>query len=129
MRLRRFLAAVTLLLVVAAPLAAWSKSVAYSPEALSAAVAEKRVVVLDFHADWCPTCKRQAAALDELAADSALRDVVLLQVDFDNEVELKERHRVWVQSTLVVLRGDREVARATGVVSKDAIRALIAKAL
>jgi thiol-disulfide isomerase/thioredoxin len=91
--------------------------------------AEERVTVLDFHAPWCGTCKKQEQVLAGLAADPALRNVEVVKVDFDTATEEKKKHRVGKQSTLVVLKGDKEVARATGLTDPDQIRALIAKAL
>lgn len=126
---RNFARFAVALLLAAAPVAAWSPRADYSSEAVGKAQQEGRVVVLDFHADWCPTCRKQAVALAELGSEKALADVALFVVDFDSSKELRKRYAVNNQSTLVVLRGDREVARATGLTAKDDLRALIAKAL
>ncbi len=129
MSMRRLLAVFTLALAVAGPVAAWSTRADYSQAAFSAAAKEGRVIVLDFHADWCPTCLKQATVLAELGEEAALREVVLLVVDYDTASELKSRFGVSAQSTIVVLRGEQEISRATGVTVKDDLRAVIAKAL
>lgn len=123
------LAAALILTLLASPLAAWSTKSDYTPENLASAAAEGRVVVLDFHADWCPTCRKQEQVLTELGSEPALQAVTLLVVDFDQAAELKSRLGVSKQSTLVVMKGEQEIARATGITSKDDVRALIAKAL
>lgn len=103
---------------------------AYSPEALSKAQAQGKVVVLDFHASWCPTCRKQASVLSELAGDAKLKNkVAFLRVDFDDADALRDKMKVSKQSTLVVLKGGKEIARATGITSREGIRDLIAKAL
>ena len=126
---RRLFALFGLALLASAPLAAWSPQANYTPEAFRAAAAAERVIVLDFHAGWCPTCRAQESALAELGEEEALREVALLIVDFDSAADLKKQYGVVTQSTLIVLRGERELARAIGITSKEAIRALIAKAL
>ena len=87
------------------------------------------VVVLDFHASWCPTCRKQEAVIADLAKEPAMKNVAVFKVDFDNARRLKKAHEVSRQSTLVVLKEGKEVARATGLTSKDSIRELIGRAL
>ena len=71
----------------------------YSPEAMSSATADE-TVVLFFHATWCSTCKLLA---DDITAnaDSIPDDVQILLVDFDIATDLKQRHGVTLQHTLV----------------------------
>ena len=71
----------------------------YTPEAVSSAAADE-TVVLFFHATWCSTCKLLA---DDIAAnaDSVPDDVRILLVNFDTATELKQRHGVTLQHTLV----------------------------
>ncbi|ERJ39858.1 hypothetical protein L810_5569 [Burkholderia sp. AU4i] len=49
--------------------------------------------------------------------------------DFDKETALEKALRVAQQSTFVVFRGGREVARSTGETDEQAIRATWGKAL
>ena len=100
----------------------------YSPQALAAAQAHGEAVALHFHADWCPTCRAQDKALESLRAAPDLK-VLVLAVDYDNEVALKRQLKVRAQSTFVVYHGENEVARQTGETSADGLRALLAKAL
>jgi thioredoxin 1 len=71
----------------------------YTPEAVSSATNDE-TVVLFFHATWCSTCKLLA---DDIAAnaDSIPDDVRILLVDFDTATELKQKHGVTLQHTLV----------------------------
>jgi hypothetical protein len=54
---------------------------------------------------------------------------VAFVADFDKSSELKKRMRVSSQSTLVVFKGNREVARSTGATNEDDLRALLKKGL
>jgi thiol-disulfide isomerase/thioredoxin len=85
----------------------------YTAEALAAAEKGGQPVALHFHADWCPTCRAQDKALQTLKAEKGL-DVTVLTVDYDTEKDLKRRFRINAQSTLVVLKGQKESARLVG---------------
>ncbi len=101
----------------------------YGETAFKAATSGGKTVVLDFHADWCPVCRKQGPLLESLAQEDKLKNVVVLKVDYDEERALKKQLKILSQSTLVVFKGEKEVARATGVTDKDQIRELIEKGL
>lgn len=101
----------------------------FSQAEFDKAVAAGKSVVVEFHADWCPTCKKQAPIVKEIAADPAYKNFVFLTADFDKEVELKKKHNVSKQSTFVVFKGGKEVARSTGQTAKADIAATFAKAM
>jgi thiol-disulfide isomerase/thioredoxin len=100
----------------------------YSAAALAEAQAAGRPVALHFHADWCPTCRAQDRTLQALKAEKGL-DLTLLTVDYDTEKDLKRRFHVNAQSTLVVLKGQKEEARLVGDSSADGLRAALKSAL
>lgn len=101
----------------------------YSVAALKAAQSAGKPVLVDVHADWCPTCRRQAPTVSELSRDPAFAKLVILKLDFDKQVAERLALGVRKQSTLIVYRGGRETGRATGIVDRDQIRALAAAAL
>jgi thiol-disulfide isomerase/thioredoxin len=102
---------------------------AYTPAAFDRALAAGTPTILDFRASWCPTCKAQQPIVDALLKKPRLKDVQLFAADYDSETALKKRFRIVQQSTFVVFKGGREVARSTGETRKDAIEALFDKAL
>ena len=93
----------------------------YSAAALSQAQQAGQPVALHFHADWCPTCRAQDKALDALKSEKGI-DITVLTVNYDTEKDLKRRFKVNAQSTIVVLKGQREAARLVGDASPEAIR-------
>jgi thioredoxin 1 len=93
----------------------------YNAAALAAAEKAGQPVAVHFHADWCPTCKAQTMMLNKLKAEPGL-DITVLVADYDNQGDLKKRFSVRGQSTLVVLKGSKEVTRLVGDTSAEGIR-------
>ncbi len=91
------------------------------------AVEAGKTVVLDFHADWCGTCRKQAKSLTEVLAEDAFKDVIAFRVNFDNAKALKQELGVRSQSTIIVFKGGAEVTRSTGETSVVALRELVKK--
>jgi thiol-disulfide isomerase/thioredoxin len=92
-------------------------------------VASGKPVIVDFYADWCPTCKAQKPIVSEVLHNPKMKDVTLFLANYDQEVALKKSLRITQQSTFVVFKGGKEVARSTGQTSKDEIEALFERAL
>ena len=101
----------------------------YKEAAFSEAKAAGKTVLLDFHADWCPVCRKQGPVLGSLVHEDKLKDIAAFKVNYDDETALKKQLKVTSQSTLIVFKGEKLVSRAVGVTDKDKIRALIEKGL
>jgi thioredoxin 1 len=86
-------------------------------------------VVVDFHADWCPICRAQAPIVKELLATPELKNVTVLIANYDTELALRKSLNVSKQSTLVVFRHGKEVARSTGDTTRDGLAALLRQAI
>ena len=105
-------------LLVCASVASYALEVKpYSKAALAAAQKADEPVALHFRADWCPTCRAQDKVLESLKAEPGL-DLTVLAVNYDTEKDLKRRFQVNSQSTLVVLKGQKETTRLVGDTSK-----------
>lgn len=116
------------LLILAATMAHALDIQPYTAATLAAAQKADKPVALHFHADWCPTCRAQTAVLQELKSEKGL-DLTVLVANYDTEKALKRRFKVNAQSTLVVLKGQKEVARLVGDTSPDGIRTALKSAL
>ncbi len=86
-------------------------------------------VAVVFHADWCPTCRAQAPVLKELMQTPALKSLTLYVANFDTERALKKSLGVTQQSTIVVFKGGKEIARSTGDTQRDSLAALLRRAV
>ena len=122
----------TLVALTLATLAGAANAAAIQPfsmAALKAAQAHGQPVLVDAHADWCPTCRAQAPTISAISKDPAYSRLVILKLDYDNQVQEKRALGIQHQSTLIAFAGARETARATGITDPGAIRALAASAL
>ncbi|HTD03056.1 thioredoxin family protein [Undibacterium sp.] len=81
------------------------------------------------HADWCPTCRAQDPLLLDLLQTPALKGITALSVDFDTQKDVLRSFHVSKQSTLIVFKDGKEVARSTGDTNKDSLASLLKKAL
>ena len=116
------------LLVAAATLSHALEVKPYSAAALAEAEKANQPVALHFHADWCPTCRAQDKVVQSLKTEKGL-DLTILTVNYDTEKDLKRRFKVNSQSSLIVLRGQKETARLVGDTSTDGIRDALKTAL
>jgi thioredoxin 1 len=120
---------VALSLLTAATTAASAAINDYDADAVKKAQAAGKTVLLDFHADWCPVCRKQGPVIQGLLKEDRLKEIAAFKVNYDEEKALKKEMKVTRQSTLIVFKGAKEAARATGPTDKAAIRALLEKGL
>lgn len=109
--------------------ASWAAGKPYDQAGFEAAQAAGKPILVEVHADWCPTCRAQDPIVSELMRDPKNAGFVVLRVDFDNQKDVLKRLRAQYQSTLIVFKGKKEVSRSTGETRKDAIAAQLVKAL
>ena len=102
--------------------------VVYTQSVMQSAVASGKPFLLDFSATWCSTCKAQERVLNELQAEnSAYNDIQILRVDWDTHRSgsLVSSLSIPRRSTLVMVKGDRELGRVVAQTGKPAIAALL----
>src|ERR1700733_9447108 len=118
-------------LAIAAPFApAWANSaVPFSAEAFEAAQAAGSPILIEIHADWCPTCKAQKPILDQLTAAPKFKDLKIFRVDFDAQKAVVKQFKAQMQSTLIVFKGAAEQGRSVGDTRQASISALLDKSL
>ncbi len=103
--------------------------VPYSDEAFKAAQASGDPILVEIHADWCPTCKAQKPILDKLTAEPKFKDLKIFRVDFDAMKPAVREFGAQMQSTLIVFRGKTETGRSVGDTKEASIAALLDKSL
>jgi thioredoxin 1 len=109
---------------------AWANTtVPFSDEAFKAAQASGSPILIEIHADWCPTCKAQKPILDELTAAPKFKDLKIFRVDFDAQKPVVKEFKAQMQSTLIVFKGAAEQGRSVGDTKEASIAALLDKSL
>jgi thioredoxin-like negative regulator of GroEL len=118
-------------LVVTVPFAPlWANTaVPFSAEAFKAAQASGSPILVEIHADWCPTCKAQNPILDRLTAEPKFKDLKIFRVDFDAMKPVVKEFGAQMQSTLIVFKGATEQGRSVGDTKEASIAALLDKSL
>jgi thioredoxin 1 len=97
----------------------------YDEKSFNEAQAAGKTVLINVTASWCPTCKKQAPIIG--AIEKERPSLVVYEVDFDTAEDLLRRLQVRAQSTLIVYKGSKEVARSTAETDPGRLRAVVAK--
>jgi len=77
----------------------------FTPERFAALQAEETLVLVEIHATWCVTCRRQREIVRRYRELHPEVDLVLLSIDFDTQKPAVEALGAKYQSTLVLYRG------------------------
>ncbi|MCX7324281.1 MAG: thioredoxin family protein [Hyphomicrobiales bacterium] len=123
--MKLFLAAPIAILMAAPAMAGEFKP--YNKAEFDKLIATGQSVLVHVQADWCPTCKRQLKVLGPMLNDPANARITAVTVNFDTETAFKQANRIGGQSTLIIYKGGKEVARSVGATDATAIGNLIAK--
>lgn len=115
------------------PIALSAKVVDYTPGMAQKALASGKVVFLDFSATWCGTCAAQDRVINALRDENPAYDtnIAFIKVDWDNygNGKLSNALKIPRRSTLVVLKGDKELGRIVAGTARKKIKKLMDTAL
>lgn len=105
----------------------------YKPGVIEKALASGKTVFVDYAATWCTTCKAQERVIAQLLKENPAyaRSMTFVRVDWDeygNQPVARDRN-IPRRSTLLVLRGNKELGRIVAGTSKAEIKALLDKGL
>jgi thioredoxin 1 len=68
-------------------------------------------VVVHVHADWCPVCRAQIPVMERVLKGAAYKNVRAVRVNFDRDKAFLSDYKIVRQSTIVVFKAGKEVAR------------------
>ena len=114
-----------------APSLAFSQApIEYTPGLIKQKLAEGKTVLVDYAAVWCSTCKRQERIIEQLRESNPEynKNITFVRVDWDvySTEPVTEDRNIPRRSTLVLLRGDKELGR---IVAGYNIKPLLDKGL
>ena len=101
----------------------------YSAQGFAKAQQSGNAIVVDVYATWCPTCRAQEPILDELREDKRLSNVTFVKVNFDKDKDFLRAHRIPRQSTILVFKSEKEVARSIAETDRTRLRKLVFDAI
>lgn len=125
-RLRNLL---PLFLVLPLTGAAFAKVEKYAEKDFNEALNQGKTVIVGVHASWCPTCKKQEPIIERLSSHKEFQKAIFFRVDLDHDREFLKRFNVSTQSTLIVFKGTKEIARSTGETSTEKIKELFLRGM
>ncbi len=89
------------------------------------ALADGKIIFLDFYANWCPICRAEAPNIESGFNELNQPNVVGFRVNFndsdtdDNEKALAKKFSIPYQHTKVILKNGQEVFRSQDAWEKD----------
>lgn len=105
----------------------------YSPGLAEAAIKEGKVVFLDFWTNWCTTCVAQDRVIRKLRSSNQTYDsrITFITVNWDqySDAQISKRLKVLRRSTLIAMKGSKELGRLVAATSQKDIKELMDKAL
>ncbi len=115
------------------PLTAWAGTMNYVPGLVQKELAAGKTVFLDFKASWCSTCAAQERVIQKLKSANPNYEAKISFVDVDwdqfGNSDLAKSLAIPRRSTLVVLKGDKELGRIVAGTGEAEIKKLMDTAL
>ena len=90
----------------------------------TALAAATGIVIVDFHAEWCPPCKSLGPILEAAVSENADK-VTLLKVDVDQNPELSQRFSISSIPAVYRFKDGKQTATHVGLMDKAAVIAFI----
>ena len=118
---------ISLFLFVCLSANAVEKKTNFSEEIFENAKALGKTVVVNSYEVWCGTCSKQTKILDQ--AEKEYTDIVFLSYEQSKNEGIAQKLGIKFWTTIVVYKGNDEVARIIGQTDKETIYSAIQKGI
>ena len=118
---------ITLFLFVCLSANAVEKKTNFSTEIFEKARDSGKTVVINSYEVWCGTCSEQTKILHQ--AEKEFKDIVFLSYEQSKNKEIAQKLNIKYWTTIVVYKGNKEVARIVGQTDKKTIYSAIQKGI
>ena len=118
---------ITLFLLFCLSANAVEKKTNFSEEVFKNAKTSGKTVVINSYEVWCGTCGKQTKILDQ--AEKEFKDIVFLSYEQSKNKDIAQKLGIKFWTTIVVYKGNDEVARIVGQTDKEIIYSAIQKGI
>ena len=116
---------ITLFLFVCLSTNAVEKKTNFSIKIFEEAKASGKTVFINSYEIWCGTCSKQTKILDQ--AEKEFKNIIFLSYEQSKNKDIAQKLGIKFWTTIVVYKGDNEVARVVGQTDKETIYSAIQK--
>ena len=103
------------------------KKTNFSEEIFENAKASGKTVVINSYEVWCGTCSKQTKILDQ--AEKEFENIVFLSYEQSKNKDIAQKLGIKFWTTIVVYKGENEIARIIGQTDKKTIYSAIQKGI
>ena len=103
------------------------KKTNFSEEIFENAKASGKTIVVNSYEVWCGTCSKQTKILDQ--AEKEYTDIVFFSYEQSKNKGIAQKLGIKFWTTIVVYKGNNEVARIVGQTDKETIYSAIQKGI
>ena len=118
---------IALFLLVCLTANAVEKKTNFSIDIFENAKASGKTIVVNSYEVWCGTCSRQTKILNQ--AEKEFKDIVFLSYEQSKNKNIAQLLGIKFWTTIVVYKGDSEIARIIGQTDKETIYSAIQKGI
>ena len=116
---------IVLFLFICFSASAVEKKTNFSNEVFEKAKTSGKTIVINSFEVWCGTCSQQTKILDK--AKKEFKDIVFLSYEQSKNKNIAQLLGIKFWTTIVVYKGDNEIARVVGQTDKEIIYSAIRK--
>ena len=103
------------------------KKTNFSTEIFEEAKANGKTIVVNSYEVWCGTCSKQTKILNQ--AEKEFKDIIFLSYEQSKNKDIAQKLGIKFWTTIVVYKGDNEIARIVGQTDKETIYSAIQKGI
>ena len=103
------------------------KKTNFSIKIFEEAKASGKSIVINSYEVWCGTCSKQTKILNQ--AEKMFKDIVFLSYEQSKNKDIAQKLDIKFWTTIVVYKGDNEIARIVGQTDKETIYSTIRKGI